>query len=214
MKIKICGLMRTEDIAAVNEARPDLIGFVFAPSRRQVTRGEARSLKGMLAPEIQSVGVFVNATQEEILSLVDEKIIEFIQLHGQEDRQYISELKAKTPCPIIKAISVKAVKDIELAQTLGADFLLLDQGTGGTGRPFSWELVTQWERKREARSENDPNSGKRIPYFLAGGINPGNLCEAMGIGNPYGIDVSSGVETDGFKDRDKIVELVRRIRNE
>jgi len=211
MKIKICGLFREEDILAANEARPDFIGFVFAPSQRQVTREKARSLKEMLAPEIQSVGVFVNAPQEEILSLAEANVIEFIQLHGQETRQYISELKAKTQCPVIKAISVKTVKDIEMAQTMGADFLLLDQGAGGSGKKFSWDIVSQWELLRR---ENGSNGMPAIPYFLAGGINPGNISKAMETGNPYAVDVSSGAESDGLKDRDKILELVRRVRNE
>ena len=219
MKIKICGLFRQEDILAVNEALPDYVGFVFAKSRRQVTKEVAQSLKKNLDPAIQVVGVFVDAPIDEIAELQKQHIIDVIQLHGNENQQYIRNLKSKTGCEIIKAVSVKTWEDIEKAQRLDVDFLLLDQGPGGTGRNFSWDIVTQWQTggKGQPREKTHPSgkthSGAK-PFFLAGGVDAANLSQAMKVGSPYGIDVSSGVETNGFKDKDKILEIVRSVKNE
>ncbi len=213
MKIKICGLFRQEDILAVNEALPDYVGFVFAKSRRQVTKEMAQSLKKNLDPAIQVVGVFVDAPIEEIVELKKQHIIDVIQLHGNENQQYIRNLKSKTGCEIIKAVSVKTWEDIKKAQILDADFLLLDQGPGGTGRNFSWDIVTQWQTggKGQPREKTHP---REKPFFLAGGVDADNLSQAMKVGSPYGIDVSSGVETNGLKDKDKILEIVRSVKNE
>ena len=197
MKIKLCGLSRKEDIDYVNEALPDYIGFVFAKSRRQVTPEQAESLKRNLDPKIQIVGVFVNAPMEEIADLLKKGIIHIPQLHGSENDEYIRSLKTLVPCTVIKAIKVETAEDILLAQASPADYLLLDHGAGGTGEAFDWSLVQECDK----------------PYFLAGGIHAGNVEQAVRTGNPYGIDLSSGVETHGVKDRDKILEIVRRIRN-
>lgn len=197
MKIKICGLFRMEDVGLVNEALPDYIGFVFADSRRQVSRELAVAMKEQLDPRIQSVGVFVNPNLEEVLSLVRQGIIDLIQLHGSENSIFIHYLKKQTNVPVIKAIRVESAEDISRGQELPVDYLLLDNGSGGTGSSFDWSLI--------------PDSGK--PFFLAGGIHLGNLGEAMKTGRPFGLDMSSGAETDGVKDRDKIMELVRRVHN-
>lgn len=199
VKIKLCGLTRPCDIIAVNEAKPDYIGFVFAKSRRQVTPEQAAALKAALSPEIQSVGVFVDATMDEIAALLQKGIIDIAQLHGHETEADIAALKRLVPrAKIIKAIRVETSDDIAAWQTSSADFLLLDNGAGGTGKVFDWKQI--------------PKMGK--PFFLAGGLHRDNVLEGIRQTSPYAVDVSSGIETDGLKDRDKILEIVRMVRNE
>ena len=203
-KIKICGLSRFRDILAVNEALPDYIGFVFAKSSRRVTPDRARQLKGELDPRIRTVGVFVNAPMEEILCLTEDcggqnGTIGMIQLHGDEDGAYIRTLKEHTHVPVIKAVRVQGTDQIQKAQELPCDYLLLDTYTrdayGGMGVGFDWNMIPRLSK----------------PFFLAGGICSGNLARAAALG-PYCIDVSSGVETDGRKDCKKIRELVNLLR--
>lgn len=200
MKIKICGLKRNEDIEYVNEALPDYIGFVFSKSRRQVTLQQAYDLKRDLNSRIKSVGVFVNEPQDMISELAKNGIIDLAQLHGNEDNVYISKLREKTDgkVKIIKAISISNEFSIDQINEIDADFFLLDNGSGGTGKAFDYSLI-----------KNKVND--RI--FLAGGINAGNIKNAVSL-NPYCIDVSSGAESDGIKDREKIIKLVRSIRDE
>ncbi len=200
MKIKICGLKRNEDIEYVNEALPDYIGFVFSKSRRQVTLQQAYDLKRDLNSRIKSVGVFVNEPQDMIAELAKNGIIDLAQLHGNEDNVYISTLREKTDgkVKIIKAISISNEFSIDQINEIDADFFLLDNGSGGTGKAFDYSLI-----------KNKVND--RI--FLAGGINAGNIKNAVSL-NPYCIDVSSGAESDGIKDREKIIKLVRSIRDE
>lgn len=195
-RIKICGLSRTADIDAVNEVRPDYIGFVFAKSRRQVTPQRALELRKRLLPGIVPVGVFVNAGMEEIEALVQSGAIEMVQLHGQENETYIRELKRRTGKPVIKAVRVDFRADAERWLTSCADLLLFDNGAGGTGRRFDWTLIEGVDR----------------PFLLAGGLDEKNIREAIDTVHPFGVDVSSGVETDGVKDPQKIVSIVRRIR--
>ncbi len=199
MKIKICGLFRDCDIDYVNEAIPDFIGFVFAESRRQVSAGWAEAMRPKLRSEITPVGVFVNESLTNVAKLLNNNIIEMAQLHGEENENYIQELKSLTNRPIIKAVRVLAHEDIEAAQQTAADFLLLDNGTGGTGESFDWSLVSKVKNQK--------------PFFLAGGLDSGNLEQAIQATSPYAVDLSSGVETDGIKDRTKILEIVRRMRN-
>lgn len=200
MKIKICGLKRNEDIEYVNEALPDYIGFVFSKSKRQVTLQQAYDLKRDLNSRIKSVGVFVNEPQDMIAELAKNGIIDLAQLHGNEDNVYISKLREKTDgkVKIIKAISISNEFSIDQINEIDADFFLLDNGSGGTGTAFDYSLI-----------KNKVND--RI--FLAGGINAGNIKNAVSL-NPYCIDVSSGAESDGIKDREKIIKLVRSIRDE
>lgn len=198
MKIKICGLFRDCDIDYVNEAKPDFIGFVFAPSRRQVSRVWAEAMRPKLSPEITPVGVFVNETLENVARLLNNSVIEMAQLHGQENENYIQELKSLTNKPIIKAISVLSYTDIEVAEHSACDFLLLDNGGGGTGESFDWSLVRKVNK----------------PFFLAGGLKAENIDQAIVTTTPYAVDLSSGVETDGLKDKEKILNIVRRMRNE
>lgn len=199
-KIKICGLSRPEDIQTANELNLDYIGFVFAKSRRQVTPAQAAQLKALLDPTIQAVGVFVNAPQDNIISLVSDGVIDVIQLHGQETERDIAQLKSACPqAKIIKAISVQSTSDILAWSNSTADFLLLDNGAGGTGQLFDWGILPQLE-------------GFQKPYFIAGGLRADNVTDVLGY-RPYGVDVSGGVETDGLKDSDKMIKFADKVRN-
>lgn len=194
-RVKICGLTRPADIAAANAARPDYIGFVFAGSRRQVTREQARALKSLLDPGILAVGVFADAPLEEMVSLAREGIVDLVQLHGGEDEETVRRVKAATGLPVIKAVGVSSAADVARWQASAADFLLLDNGAGGTGRVFDWSLLPPLDR----------------PWFLAGGLHETNIPAALSL-SPYCLDISSGAETGGVKDKDKIKRLVEMIR--
>ena len=194
-KLKICGLFRAADIGYVNAAQPDYIGFVFAKSRRQVTPVLARALRERLSPGIMPVGVFVNAPQAEIVTLYREGIIGVAQLHGGESRSYVENLKEKD-VPVIKAVRVESEADIFAHMDSLADYLLLDNGAGGTGTAFDWRLLSACTR----------------PYFLAGGVNLHNISDALGL-HPYCVDVSSGAETNGVKDGEKIRLLTEIVRH-
>lgn len=213
MRVKICGLSRPCDIDFVNEARPDFCGFVFAKSRRQVTVGQAEALRGKLSEGLIPVGVFVNEPLENVVWLLKNSVISWPQLHGAEDENYIAELRLRTDgkFPIIRAVRVDSVEDLLAAQKCGADFLLLDHGAGGTGKTFDWSILKDFNSKRENDAENAGPFPLK-PFFLAGGICLENVDVAMKL-DPYALDLSSGVETNGFKDRNKILELVRRIKN-
>lgn len=193
--IKICGLTRLEDIEAVNAAKPDFIGFVFAPSRRRISPETAEHLRIALAKGIIPVGVFVNQPIEEILALVAAGVIECVQLHGGESEDYIEKLRGKiaSKIPIIKAVPVIKAGDAQKWENSAADYLLLDRKGGGTGQSFDWDLI----------------GTVRKPFFLAGGINAEILHSAMEKVRPFALDISSGAETDGVKDREKILSLVR-----
>lgn len=196
-RIKICGLSRSCDIDYVNEAMPDYIGFVFAESPRQVNVGQAGALKEKLNPEICAVGVFVNERAEVIAGLAEQGIIRMVQLHGQEDEAYISQLRRRLDglsVGIIKAFSVKSAKDVKRACQSSADYILLDHGRGGTGQRFDWRLTEAADR----------------PFFLAGGLCPDNIEAACRTG-AFALDVSSGAETDGRKDREKIKLLMKAV---
>ena len=199
-KIKICGLKRPEDITYVNEAKPDYCGFIieFPKSSRNVTGALVRELTAKLNPDIIPVGVFVNAAPERVEELLLDGTIHIAQLHGQEDEAYIKKLKSLTDHPVMKAFSIQEKKDLDAAAASSADLILLDHGKGGTGETFDWSLLEGW-RKR--------------PYFLAGGLNPENIPEAIQRIHPWGIDLSSAVETDGKKDRGKILQAVKTVRN-
>ena len=197
VKIKICGLRRLEDIEIVNKYRPDYIGFVFADSKRKVSHELASELKDNLDSNIISVGVFVDASLDEILKLFNDGIIEVAQLHGSENEEYIDYLKEKTggKLKIIKAIEVSEGIDLSKYDDSKADYLLFDSGKG-SGKTFDWRLL-----KKDFNRE----------FFLAGGLNSQNVKEAIEEFDPYAIDLSSGVESDGFKDENKIKELMEVI---
>jgi phosphoribosylanthranilate isomerase len=186
LKCKICGLFREEDIDAANAAKPDYAGFVFAGGRRGVTKEFALEARKRLDPGISTVGVFVNAPMDEIEGLVKAGIISVVQLHGGESEEVARRVKA-LGVAVIKAVSADSGLPDEIWETQ-ADFLLLDSGKGGTGKKFDWELI-----KRD---------GKK-PFFLAGGVGPGDVKKALGLG-AYGVDASSSLETEGFKDPEKM----------
>ncbi len=196
-KIKICGLSRACDIEYANALLPDFIGFVFFPrSRRFVDEQKARELKTALDRRIKAVGVFVNAPPEFICRLYTDGIIDCAQLHGAEDNTYIKNIKSLCSVPVIKAFSVRGEHDIASAEMSCADYVLLDNGEGGSGCSFDWNLLLKMKR----------------PYFLAGGLSPKNISEAACRFQPYAVDVSSGVETDGFKDFDKMKLIIETVR--
>lgn len=200
LKIKICGLSREVDADYVNEAMPDFAGFVFAKSRRQVTFEQANRLKNLLKTSIKTVGVFVNHSLEEIIALCEAKVIDMIQLHGEEDENFIKNLKAKTQVSVIKALKAQSQEQIKEQSSTSADYILLDSVKngvfGGTGEAFDWRIIPELKQ----------------PLFLAGGINLENVHEVIKVVKPFCIDVSSGVETDGVKDRKKIIEITKLIR--
>lgn len=198
VKIKLCGMFRECDIDYANEAKPDYIGFVleFPKSHRSIDWETALRLKKRLSPEIKSVGVFVNSPETTCAEYANCGIIDLIQLHGGEDAEYIKRLRRLTKAPIIKAVKVRSTEDIAQAQTLGADFLLLDNGTG-TGQSFDHSLISGAEIRQ--------------PFFLAGGLTPENLRQAALDIKPYCVDLSSGIETDRVKDREKMLAAVRAV---
>ena len=197
-KIKFCGLSRPCDIEVANELRPEYIGFVFAPeSRRYVTPEKAMELKQMLLPEIKAVGVFVNENTETIADLLNNGVIDIAQLHGDEDGDYIKRLRQLTDKPIIKAFRIKIANDIETAEHSSADYILLDSGAG-TGTVFDWSLIKIINR----------------PYFLAGGLDVQNVRAAIAALHPFAVDVSSGIETNGYKDKTKMAAFVAAVRKE
>lgn len=197
-KIKLCGLTRPEDITAANALEPDFVGFVFAPkSRRYVTGEQARTLRKQLSSTIQAVGVFVDEEPEQVAALLEERIIDLAQLHGREDEGYLERLRALTEKPIIQAFQIKTPNDLERAQASSADYILLDSGAG-TGTTFDWGLLTSVRR----------------PYFLAGGLGPDNVVQAIRTLHPWGVDVSSGIETGGVKDFHKMAAFVAAVRKE
>ena len=164
-KIKICGLKRPEDITYVNEAKPDYCGFIieFPKSSRNVTGALVRELTAKLNPDIIPVGVFVNAAPERVEKLLLDGTIHIAQLHGQEDEAYIRRIQKNTGHQVIKAFSVKTAQDIENVLKSPADYILLDQGGGGTGQTFDWSLIPEIDR----------------PFFLAGGLGADNLETAV-----------------------------------
>ncbi len=195
-KIKLCGLKREEDIAAANTLMPEYAGFVFAPkSSRCISFERAKTLRKMLSHDIMAVGVFVDETKENVLRILESGVIDMAQLHGSEDGAYIKELKSKTDKKVIKAFKISSKADIEAANVSGADYVLLDSGAG-TGCLFNWELI----------------DGVTRPYFLAGGLNTDNVGEAILRLSPFAVDVSSGIETDGFKDKNKMAAFVKAVR--
>lgn len=181
----------------LNEVLPDFAGFVFAESPRRITFQEAKVLRRHLDRRIQTVGVFVNEPIASILQLVNEQVIDLIQLHGDEDDHYLKELAQQTNAKIIKAVRISS--ESSLNRTYTADYLIYDayhkNKLGGTGETFNWEMLN--DKKRD--------------YFLAGGLNSENIQQAIQLLHPYAIDISSGVETDGYKDRDKIIQLLSTI---
>ena len=210
VKLKICGMRRSEDIEMANRYKPDYIGFVFADSPRKVSYEQAKELSELLSDAIVPVGVFVNEHMKLIVDLFKDGIIEMAQLHGDEDEKYIRNLKDKSieetgkQIPVINAIEIKEGADYndELLKwrDSASDYFILDSGKG-SGKTFDWSLI-------DKESEFFKNS-----IFLAGGLNSENLALAIEEFNPFAVDLSSSVETDGFKDEEKIKEIIEIMEN-
>ena len=199
-RIKICGLTRPEDVRYVNTAKPDWCGFIlnFPSSRRNVTPEQARALRAGLDPDIRPVGVFVDRPVEEVAALLNSGVISVAQLQGREDNAYISVLRTLAPgCVVWRAFQLRSQADLAAADASGADLVLLDNGRG-TGQTFDWSLAGSVHR----------------PFLLAGGLTPESIPRAVAALRPYGLDLSSGVETDGVKDPAKIQAAVTAAREE
>ena len=200
-KIKICGLKRIEDIQYANELKPDYVGFVFAGTKRKIDYDTAKELRSHLDDGIKVVGVFVNEKISFISKLISAKIIDCVQLHGDEDERYIEELKKTVKAPIIKAVRVQTESDIRKAGKLDVDYLLLDAYSkdeyGGSGHGFDKSLIP-----------DDIDD-----YFIAGGIDRTNIKDIILTYQPYCVDVSSGVETEGFKNKELMKEVISIVRN-
>ena len=196
-KIKICGLTRPEDIEAVNQLLPDYIGFVFwKKSRRNIEPQKAKELKGMLDSRMKAVGVFLDAEIELVINLLKEGVIDIAQLHGSEDEAYIKRVKSETGREVIKAFNVNKLPSLMIAEESPADYIMLDSGTG-SGKAFDHRILSEVRR----------------PFFLAGGLSPDNVKEIISKVHPYAVDVSSGVETDGLKDPEKMKTFVEATRD-
>lgn len=208
MKVKICGLMSFADVEQVNEAMVDYAGFVFAAGRHQISPVLAKALQKTLRPEISAVGVFVDETPANILKLLEAGCIDSIQLHGNESPQMVMQLKEN-----IKQENVSVIKAIRMGtqacqspkewkrllnryQEAGVDYFLFDSPCGGSGQSFAWETLPE----------------SPLPFFLAGGLHAGNLAEAIQATHPFAVDISSGAETDGVKDGEKIRRILQTVR--
>lgn len=215
-KVKMCGISKVETIPAVVEAKPDYMGLVFAPSKRQVTVDQAKTLVEELHKqytkrynngaeqsnndEIKTVGVFVNETLDNLVSIATETNLDAVQLHGDEDEAFIQSLKGRTNVEIWKAVQIRSAADAEAWIDSSADMLLFDayhkDERGGTGEVFDWSCLDVFER----------------PFMLAGGIDSTNVARAIRTVRPYGIDISSGIETEGVKDNEKIKAFTNIVR--
>ena len=199
-RIKICGLYRPQDVEYVNAVMPDWCGFIidFPKSHRNLAPDRVRTLRAGLAPGITPVGVFVDSPVEDVAALLHDGTISVAQLHGHEDGAYIARLRTLAPgCTVWKAFKVRTPADLAAANAAAADMVLLDNGYG-TGAAFDWSLAR----------------GVTRPYILAGGLTPENIPDAIVRLRPYGLDISSGVETDKMKDFDKIKAAVAAARKE
>ncbi len=195
-KTKLCGLSRPEDIAAANALKPDFVGFVFAASRRQVTPEAALRLRRLLDPAIPAVGVFVDEAPDRVADLLNRGVIQIAQLHGREGEEDLARLRTLAPGrPLWQAFRLRQPEDAAPANASSADSILLDSGRG-SGEAFDWALL----------------SAIRRPYFLAGGLGPETVADALCTLRPYGVDVSSGVETDHKKDTEKMAAFVAAVR--
>lgn len=196
-KIKICGLSRERDIDYANQYLPDYVGFVlhYPKSRRYISVERAQELGRLLNPGIQIVGVLVDQPLETAVSLLGDCVIDIAQLHGHEDEAYIKALKERTGKEVWKAFQIRSAEDVAAAKASSADMVVLDSGMG-SGEVFDWSLIAGFDR----------------PYFLAGGLSPQNAVRCVKQLHPYGIDLSSGVETNGVKDKGKISSVIHAVR--
>ncbi len=196
-KVKICGLRTTADADMINEYKPDYAGMILAPGfGRSVSRETARALRERLDPEITLVGVFVDDAPEYIRPFFEEGIIDIAQLHGKEDAGFIRTLQEQTGRPVWKAFQIAEGSDLKAIEDSPADMVLLD-ASKGSGQTFDWSLALRVKR----------------PFLLAGGLTPDNIRRAVDQVHPFGVDVSSGVETDGNKDKEKVRTFIMRAKN-
>ena len=208
-KVKMCGISKVETIPASIDAKPDYMGLVFAPSKRQVTVEQAKTLVEELHKQyavrynsetIKTVGVFVNETVENLLKIAEEVKLDVIQLHGDEDESFIQILKEQSNVEVWKAVQVRSAADAEKWIDSSADMLLFDayhkDERGGTGEVFAWSSLDEFER----------------PFMLAGGIDSTNVARATRTVRPYGLDISSGIETNGVKDNEKMKAFTNIVR--
>ena len=191
-KVKICGLSTKEAVKTAVSAGADYIGFVFAPSKRQVTVEQAIDLAKFIPSHIQKVGVFVSPSRAELLEAVDKVGLDFVQVHGQ----VVDKLFENLPCASIQAVQVDGDGHVPNSQ---ADYLLFDAPVAGSGQTFDWGRLDTTELAQ--------------PFFIAGGLNEDNVEEAIQHFTPYAVDVSSGVETNGQKDHEKIRRFIERVKN-
>ena len=191
-KVKICGLSTKEAVETVVSSGADYIGFVFAPSKRQVTLEEAAELAKFIPSDVKKVGVFVSPSRAELLEAIDKVGLDLIQVHGQ----VTDELLENLPCASIQAVQVDGNGHVPDSQ---ADYLLFDAPVAGSGQTFDWGQLDTAELAQ--------------PFFIAGGLNEDNVAKAIQHFTPYAVDVSSGVETDGQKDQEKIRGFIERAKN-
>lgn len=209
-KVKMCGISKVETIPAVVEAKPDYMGLVFAPSKRQVTVEQAKILIEELHKQcinhydtkvVKTVGVFVNETLDNLVRIADTANLDAVQLHGDEDEAFIQSLKERTNVEIWKAVQIRSAADVEKWIDSSADILLFDayhkDERGGTGEVFDWSSLDAFER----------------PFMLAGGLDSTNVARAIRTVRPYGIDISSGIETNGVKDDEKITAFTKIVKS-
>lgn len=219
--IKFCGITRACDVESINALHrrypktPLYVGFVFyAPSKRAISASQALQLKSLLAPEISTVGVFVNEQPAAVASLLNSGVIDYAQLHGSEDEAYITQLRERTKKPIIQAFCVKQASDIERARTSSASMVLLDAGKG-EGARFNWNLLgdTRVAAQEDAQDDAPDNRNNVLQraYLLAGGLSPENVFLACELCHPFGVDVSSGIETQGTKDPAKMQRFLEEV---
>lgn len=203
MKIKFCGIRRLEDVAAVNLCQPDYMGMILSGGfRRSISQEQAQRLVQEKSDAIAAVGVFVNESSETICRMAEQLHLQAIQLHGNESAEQIQTLQQKTGLPVWKALRIGTLEDLEAAGTNPADCLILEgktgAGIGGTGVCADWELLARhsWNRS----------------FFLAGGLQPENVLEAIATVSPTGVDFSSGIEEDGVKSLRRMKQLMTLIR--
>ena len=191
-KVKICGLSTKEAVKTTVSAGADYIGFVFAPSKRQLTLEQAAELAKFIPSHIQKVGVFVSPGRAELLEAVDKVGLDLVQVHGQVADDLFEDL----PCASIQAVQVDGDGHVPNSQ---ADYLLFDAPVAGSGQTFDWGQLDTTELAQ--------------PFFIAGGLNEDNVARAIQHFSPFAVDVSSGVETDGQKDHEKIRRFIERVKN-
>ncbi|WP_439875391.1 phosphoribosylanthranilate isomerase [Bacillus mycoides] len=200
MKVKICGITDVETAKHACEYGADAIGFVFAESKRKITPGLAKEIIKELPANVLKVGVFVNESVEVIQKIADECGLTHVQLHGDEDNHQIRRLNV----PSIKALGVTSEDDMKNAQTYEVDYILFDSPKekfhGGNGKKFSWKLLAHMPKESREKT------------ILAGGLNTINIEEAIQTVQPYMVDVSSGVETEGKKDLKKIKQFIKKAK--